>query len=92
MFLFLKKFMSKLLDLIEKNAILHSQESMKSPSTSSGGLSFTGALTILFIGLKLGNVIHWSWWWILSPIWISLLLVFGIMAIIITIAFIGEIR
>jgi hypothetical protein len=72
MFLFLKKFMSKLLDLIEKNAILHSQESMKSPSTSSGGLSFTGALTILFIGLKLGNVIHWSWWWVLSPIIISI--------------------
>jgi len=40
-------------------------------SSSSGGISFTGALTILFIGLKLTHVINWSWWWVLSPIWIS---------------------
>ena len=25
-------------------------------------------LTILFIGLKLGNVIDWSWWLVLAPI------------------------
>ncbi len=36
----------------------------------SGGIGFSGALTILFIGLKLGKVIDWSWWWVLSPIWI----------------------
>jgi len=40
-------------------------------SSSSGGIGFTGALTILFIGLKLTHVINWSWWWVLSPIWIS---------------------
>lgn len=40
-------------------------------SSSGGGIGFTGALTILFIGLKLGKVIDWSWWWVLSPIWIS---------------------
>ena len=45
-----------------------------SSSSSSGGISFTGALTILFIGLKLGNVINWSWWWVLSPLWISALI------------------
>lgn len=27
-------------------------------------------LLILFIGLKLTNNIDWSWWWVLSPIWI----------------------
>lgn len=27
-------------------------------------------LTVLFIGLKLGKVIDWSWTWVLSPIWI----------------------
>ena len=40
-------------------------------SSSSGGIGFAGALTLLFIGLKLGNVIAWSWWWVLSPLWIS---------------------
>lgn len=34
-----------------------------------GGIGFLGALTLLFIGLKLTNYIDWSWWWILSPIW-----------------------
>lgn len=34
-----------------------------------GGLLPT-LLTVLFIGLKLGGVITWSWWWVLSPIWI----------------------
>jgi hypothetical protein len=67
--------MSKLLDQIEQNAMKRSRyKTMSSSSSSSGGISFTGALTILFIGLKLGHVINWSWWWVLSPIWISLLI------------------
>lgn len=32
-------------------------------------VGFLGLLTILFIGLKLGNVIAWSWWWVLAPLW-----------------------
>lgn len=59
-------------------------------SSSSGGISFTGALTILFIGLKLGHVINWSWWWVLSPIWISLSLALFILAIVLTVAIIAE--
>lgn len=55
-------------------------------SSSSGGIGFVGLLTILFIALKLTGYIDWSWWWVLSPIWISLcvaLLIFaGAMAII----------
>jgi hypothetical protein len=31
----------------------------------------TGLLTIAFVVLKLLDVIQWSWWWVLSPIWIS---------------------
>ena len=44
-------------------------------NNSSSGISFVGVLTVLFIGLKLGKVINWSWWWVLSPIWISIGLV-----------------
>lgn len=40
-------------------------------TSSSSGIGFTGALTILFIALKLTNVINWSWLWVLSPVWIS---------------------
>lgn len=30
-------------------------------------------LLVLFVGLKLGGIIYWSWWWVLSPIWMPLL-------------------
>ena len=52
-----------------------------SSSSSSGGIGFTGLLTVLFVGLKLTNVITWSWWWVLSPIWISFLLLIIILSI-----------
>lgn len=52
---------------------------------TSSGISLTTALTILFVTLKLLGKITWSWWWVLSPLWISaaitlsfLLLFFGI--------------
>jgi hypothetical protein len=34
-------------------------------------IGFMGLLTLLFIGLKLGGVIAWSWLWVLSPLWIT---------------------
>ena len=39
-----------------------------------GGMSFGGTLCLIFIVLKLCNLIDWSWIWVLAPIWISLLL------------------
>lgn len=50
---------------------------------SRGGLSFVGALTIVFITLKLLNVIDWSWLWVLSPLWITVLLGLIIAAIVV---------
>ena len=44
---------------------------MSSSNNSGGRVGFAGLLTILFIGLKLGGVITWSWWWVLSPLWIG---------------------
>ena len=51
-------------------------------SSSSSGIGFTGLLTVLFIGLKLAKVIEWSWWWVLSPLWIGIALVLGIFLVI----------
>lgn len=45
-----------------------------SKESTSTGIGFTGLLTIAFIVLKLTNYIDWSWWWVLSPIWISIVL------------------
>ena len=40
-------------------------------AAGGGGIGFAGALTIVFIVLKLCKVINWSWIWVLSPLWIS---------------------
>ena len=40
-------------------------------SSGGDGIGFAGMLTVAFIVLKLANVIDWSWWWVLSPLWIS---------------------
>jgi hypothetical protein len=50
-------------------------------NSSSGGIGFCGLLTIVFIILKLCGVIAWSWWWVLSPIWISAILVVVILIV-----------
>jgi hypothetical protein len=55
---------------------------MANQQASSGGIGFAGLLTILFIGLKLTGYISWSWWWVLSPLWISILLVIIIFVVI----------
>ena len=37
---------------------------------TSGGLGIVGVVQIVFIILKLCNVIDWSWIWVLAPLWI----------------------
>ena len=49
---------------------------------SKSGIGFSGLLTIAFIVLKLCHVIDWSWWWVLSPLWISAGLIFFLLLII----------
>lgn len=44
------------------------------PVVNYNGIGFCGLLTIVLITLKLCNVIAWSWWWVLSPIWIPSLI------------------
>jgi hypothetical protein len=55
-------------------------------SSSSSGIGFSGLLTVLFIGLKLTNVISWPWVWVLSPLWISALIGAAIIAIVVIFA------
>jgi len=42
-----------------------------SSSSSSNGIGFCGLLTIVFIVLKFLEKTTWSWWWVLSPLWIG---------------------
>ena len=36
--------------------------------------SLSFVLTVIFFVLKMLNIIDWAWIWVLSPIWISLIL------------------
>lgn len=48
---------------------------------TTGGITFGGLLSIVFITLKLLKVIEWSWVWVLAPLWIPLSITFIILAI-----------
>lgn len=57
---------------------------MKKENARKSGIGFIGILTLIFIVLKITNNITWSWLWVLSPIWISavlLVIIFGIILI-----------
>ena len=41
----------------------------------SGSNIFPSLLLVLFIGLKLTGYVAWSWWWVMSPMWIPLIFV-----------------
>ena len=43
--------------------------------TKNTGMSLTGILLIVFLVLKLTHNIDWSWWWVLSPLWIPIAMV-----------------
>ena len=47
-----------------------------------GGLGIVSVLTIVFIVLKLLGVIQWGWIWVLSPIWISAVIVVAVFSVI----------
>lgn len=54
-------------------------------TTRSGGISFLGLLAIVFITLKLvgvSAVATWSWWWVVSPLWIPLAIALAVFAVI----------
>ena len=44
--------------------------SMKRDNGADGRhVTLDGTLAVIFIILKLVGVIHWSWLWVLAPIW-----------------------
>lgn len=46
-------------------------------TSKSGGIGLFGLLGVVFVTLKLCNVIAWSWWFVLLPFyfWIAIFLI-----------------
>ena len=63
----------------------------KNSSSSSSGIGFMGMLQVLFIGLKLGSVIDWSWWWVMAPTWIGTVIVLVAIVILVALYLTGKI-
>ena len=56
-----------------------------------GGVSLCGLVFIVFLILKLaeiGQVAHWSWWWVTAPLWMPVCLLLGILVVILVLAII----
>jgi hypothetical protein len=55
---------------------------MSDSKRSGSSIGFGGLLTLLFIALKLTHVINWSWWWVISPFFLTLAIYLGTFLII----------
>ena len=58
---------------------------MKTTEKSSSGVGFFSLLGILFIGLKLADIIAWSWWLVTAPLWGPMIIIIAM--IILTLIF-----
>ena len=57
----------------------------------TGGISFLGLLTVLFIGLKLTGYITWSWIWVLAPLWVPMGIALLVISAVILLVALGKI-
>lgn len=58
--------------------------------SAGGGTGPATLLTLLFVGLKLTHYIDWSWWWVLSPIWITLVLALLVFVVVFVVALVKK--
>lgn len=53
-----------------------------SDNNSSNGIGLGTILFLIFMVLKLTNVIDWSWWWVTAPLWIPFILAVIVLTVI----------
>jgi hypothetical protein len=66
---------------------------MNDKKATTGGLGIGTILFLIFLTLKLaevGPVAEWSWWWVISPLWIPFALIGVIVSIVFVIAVIAH--
>lgn len=57
-------------------------------SVTVGDTSFLNLLFLVFLVLKLTNVITWSWWWVTAPLWMPIAVVIGCLVVAFVVAII----
>tara|TARA_B100000927_G_scaffold77350_1_gene61599 strand:- start:293 stop:562 length:270 start_codon:yes stop_codon:yes gene_type:complete len=80
---------NKMNDIFDGNINYMSENSGK-----GGGLGLSTMVFIVFLILKLckvGMVANWSWLWVTSPLWIPIIVMFGIIVMVLILSFIVKI-
>lgn len=70
--------------------LCETENKAKRIKVTNGGTGFCGLLTLVFIVLKLLDLINWSWWWVLAPVWIPFAVAIVIYIVTLTIILIKE--
>ena len=75
------------------NELTEEIKASKTPQAkqATGGIGFCGALFLVFLVLKLCEVITWSWWWVTAPLWAIPALIIGILLILLLIWIIASV-
>lgn len=63
---------------------INSQRNMGSNNLSTAAVVF-----IVFLILKLTDVIDWSWWWVTSPLWLPIVFGLALIFVVLMIALIS---
>lgn len=50
-------------------------------SSKQGGIGILGLLGVVFVTLKLCDVIDWPWWQVLAPFWIIPAIAFALLCL-----------
>lgn len=53
----------------DNNGKPHRGASMEKKDRVGANTNGVFLLFLLFLGLKLGGAIQWSWWWVFAPLW-----------------------
>ena len=53
----------------------------ESKTVNNNSIGFFGLLTLFFITLKLTGYIDWSWWLVLMPLFVPVIIIFTILVI-----------
>lgn len=61
----------------------------KQKQSVNNGITFWSLMGLVFIVLKLCQVINWSWWWVLAPFWLPVAIALGVGFIVLVLLAIG---
>ena len=61
---------------------------MKIAYKEEEGIGLSTVILVVFIILKLTGNIDWSWWWVLSPLWIPIAII--LIIAVLTAIFVGD--